>query len=122
LSIFAAAALALAAVGLYGLMSYSVEQRAQEIGIRIALGAGPAGVRNMILWQGGRLTTAGVVLGLGAAFTLSRVMSSAVFGLATWDPSVFAVVAVLLAAVSISAVYVPALAATRVDPMRTLRR
>jgi predicted permease len=122
LSIFAAAALALAAVGLYGLMSYSVEQRAQEIGIRIALGAGPAGVRNMILWQGGRLTTAGVVLGLGAAFTLSRVMSSAVFGLATWDPSVFAGGAALLAAVSISAVYVPALAATRVDPMRTLRR
>jgi len=122
LSIFAAAALALAAVGLYGLMSYSVEQRTQEIGIRIALGAGPAGVRNMILQQGGRLTIAGVALGLGAAFSLSRVMSSAVFGIATWDPLVFAAVATLLAAVSLTAVYVPALAATRVDPMRTLRR
>jgi putative ABC transport system permease protein len=122
LSIFAAAALLLAAVGLYGLMSYSVEQRAQEIGIRIALGAGPGGVRNMILWQGGRLTTAGVLLGLGTAFGLSRVMSSAIFGIATWDPAVFAAVAALLAAVSISAAYVPALAATRVDPVRTLRR
>ncbi len=103
-------------------MSYSVEQRAREIGIRIALGAGPAGVRNMILLQGGRLTTAGVVLGLGSAVILSRVMSSAVFGVATWDPAVFATVAALLATVSISAVYVPALAATRVDPVRTLRR
>jgi putative ABC transport system permease protein len=122
LSIFAAAALTLAAVGLYGLMSYSVEQRAQEIGIRIALGAGPAGVRNMILQQGGRLTIAGVALGLGAAFTLSRVMSSAVFGIATWDPAVFAAVATLLTGVSLTAVYLPALAATRVDPMCTLRR
>jgi ABC-type antimicrobial peptide transport system permease subunit len=76
----------------------------------------------MILRQGGRLTIAGVALGLGAAFTLSRVMSSAVFGIATWDPAVFAAVATLLAAVSLTAVYLPALAATRVDPMRTLRR
>jgi ABC-type antimicrobial peptide transport system permease subunit len=122
LSIFAVAALALAAVGLYGLMSYSVEQRAQEIGIRIALGAGPGGVRNMILLQGGRLTLAGVMLGLGAAFALSRVMSSAVFGIATWDPQVFMMVAGLLGSVSLVAMYVPALAATRVDPLQTLRR
>jgi predicted permease len=122
LSIFAVAALVLAAVGLYGLMSYSVEQRAPEIGIRLALGAGPAGVRNMFLLQGGRLTAAGVALGLAAALSLSRVMSSVVSGIATWDPAVFAGVAALLAAVSISAVYVPALSATRVDPLQTLRR
>jgi predicted permease len=122
LSIFAGAALVLAGVGLYGVMSYSVEQRTQEIGIRIALGAGPAGVRNMFLRQGGRLTLAGVAFGLGAAVSTSRALSSVVFGMATWDPGVFAGVAALLAAVSITAAYVPALAATRVDPMRTLRR
>ena len=95
---------------------------AQEIGIRIALGAGPAGVRNTILLQGGRLTVVGVTLGLGAAFTVSRVISSAVFGIATWDPQVFVVVAALLGSVSLVAMYVPAPAATRVDPLRTLRR
>jgi putative ABC transport system permease protein len=122
LAIFAGAALLLAAVGLYGLMSYSVEQRTQEIGIRIALGASPAGVRNMVLAQGGRLTAAGVCLGVGAAIGLSRLMSSVVFGIATWDPAVFGAVAALLAVVSVTAVYVPALAATRVEPTEALRR
>ena len=122
LGIFSGAALLLAAVGLYGLISYSVEQRTQEIGIRVALGARPAGVRNMVLAQGGRLTAAGVALGLGAAMTVSRLMSSVVFGIATWDPAIFVGVAALLSAVSLTAVYVPALAATRVDPMDALRR
>lgn len=122
LGIFAAAALLLAAVGLYGLMAYSVQQRTQEIGIRIALGAGPASVRNMVLAQGGRLTAAGVVLGLAAAASLSRVMASMIFGIATWDPAVFAAVAALLGFVGLAAVYIPALSATRVDPITTLRR
>jgi ABC-type antimicrobial peptide transport system permease subunit len=122
LGIFAAAALVLAAVGLYGLMAYSVQQRTQEIGIRIALGAGPASVRNMVLAEGGRLTAAGVLLGLGAAIALSRAMASAIFGIAAWDPMVFAGVAALLCLVGLTAVYIPALAATRVDPLRALKR
>jgi putative ABC transport system permease protein len=122
LGVFAAAALVLAAVGLYGLMAYSVEQRRQEIGIRLALGADPASLRNMVLAQGGRLTAAGVCLGLAAAFLLARVMASVVVGMAAWDTTVFASVAVLLAFVSLAAAYVPAQDATRTDPLRALRR
>jgi putative ABC transport system permease protein len=122
LAIFAGAALVLATVGLYGLMAYSVQQRTQEIGIRIALGASPASVRNMVLAQGGRLTAAGVLLGLGAAVSLSHAMASMIFGIATWDPVVFTGVAALLGFVGLAAVYIPALAATRVDPTDAFRR
>jgi ABC-type antimicrobial peptide transport system permease subunit len=122
LGVFAGAALVLAAVGLYGLMSYSVEQRRQEIGIRLALGAAPGTLRNMVLAQGGQLTAAGVCLGLAAAFLLARVMASVVVGMAAWDTTVFACVAALLAAVSLAAVYVPARDATRTDPLTALRR
>ena len=76
----------------------------------------------MVLAQGGRLTAAGVALGLASAMTVSRLMSSVVFGIATWDPAIFAGVAALLTVVSLTAVYVPALAATRVDPIDALRR
>ncbi len=122
LGVFAAAALVLAAVGLYGLMAYSVEQRRQEIGIRLALGADPASLRNMVLAQGGRLTAAGVCLGLAAAFLLARLMATVVVGMAAWDTTVFASVAALLSFVSLAAAYVPAQDATRTDPLRALRR
>ena len=98
MSVFAAVALLLAIVGFYGLMSYSVQQRTQEIGIRMALGAVPADVRGMILLEGLRLAAAGVVLGTGAALVLTRVMVSLVFGVKTYDPAVFIGVAALLSA------------------------
>jgi hypothetical protein len=122
LTVFAAAALVLAAVGLYGVMSYSVEQRRQELGIRLALGAEPATLRAMVIAQGGRLTAAGVGMGLGLAFLLARILASRITGLAAWDTAVFASVAALLALVSLAAVYLPAQEATRVDPLRVLRR
>ena len=122
LGVFAGAALVLAAVGLYGLMSYSVEQRRQEIGIRLALGAAPGALRNMVLAQGGQLTAAGVCLGLAAAFLLARLMASVVVDMPAWDTTVFACVAGLLAVVSLAAVYVPAQDATRTDPLTALRR
>lgn len=89
LTIFGCAALLLAAIGIYGLMAYSVAQRTQEIGIRLALGAGLSNVQNMVIFQGLRLAAAGVVIGLGAAFWLSRLIASLLFGVKTWDPIVF---------------------------------
>ncbi|HET7695783.1 MAG TPA: ABC transporter permease [Vicinamibacterales bacterium] len=118
---FAVAALILAAVGFYGLMSYSVQQRTQEIGIRMALGALPEDVRNMILVQGLRLAAAGVVFGVGAALVLTRVMVSLVFGVRTYDPAVFAAVALLLTVVAAVAALIPAYRATRVDPLAAIR-
>jgi predicted permease len=118
---FAAVALLLAIVGFYGLMSYSVQQRTQEIGIRMALGAVPADVRNMVLWQGLRLAAAGVVLGIGAALVLTRVMVSLIFGVATYDPVVFGGVALLLSAVALLAALIPAHRATRVNPLDAVR-
>ncbi|MBZ5623406.1 MAG: ABC transporter permease [Acidobacteriia bacterium] len=121
LSVFAAIALLLAAVGLYGLMAYSVQQRTQEIGIRMALGAGPEDVRNLVVMQGMRLALLGILIGIPTALALTRVMVSMIFGIRTWDPAVFAVVAVLLSAVALFATYVPSLRATRVDPVDALR-
>ena len=118
---FAAAALLLAVVGFYGLMSYSVQQRTQEIGIRMALGAVPGDVRTMILVQGLRLAGAGVLLGTGAALVLTRVMVSLVFGVTTYDPAVFAGVALLLSVVALLAALVPAHRATRVNPLDAVR-
>jgi putative ABC transport system permease protein len=121
LTIFASVALLLAAIGIYGLMAYSVQQRTQEIGIRMALGASPKNVRRMVVLQGMRLVLAGVVIGVGAALALSRYMASLVFGVKTWDPAVFVTVVVLLSAVAWAAAYVPSLRASRVDPMVALR-
>ena len=120
-SVFAGVALLLAVIGFYGLMSYSVQQRTQEIGIRMALGAVPADVRNMVLLQGLRLAAAGVVLGVAAALVLTRVMATLVFGIATYDPAVFAGVVLLLSAVSSIAALVPAHRATRVNPLDAVR-
>jgi putative ABC transport system permease protein len=121
LAIFGCAALLLAAIGIYGLMAYSVAQRTQEIGIRLALGAGSSKVRNMVVFQGIRLAVAGVICGLAAAFGLTRLISSFLFGVKAWDPLVFATVPGILIGVALVAVWLPAMRASRVDPMHALR-
>jgi predicted permease len=121
LTTFAIVSLSLAVIGMYGLMSYSVQQRTQEIGIRMALGAVQADVRNMILAQGLRLAGFGVGLGIAAALLLTRLMATVVFGVRTYEPSVFGAVAVLLAAVALVAAYVPARRATQINPLDALR-
>ncbi|MGD0303613.1 MAG: ABC transporter permease [Candidatus Acidiferrales bacterium] len=121
LSIFAGVALLLAAIGIYGLMAYSVQQRTQEIGIRMALGASPSTVRKMVVFQGMRLAAIGVVIGVVAALALTRFMAGLIYGVKTWDPAVFITITVLLSAVSFLATYIPAVRASRVDPMESLR-
>jgi len=121
LSIFAGLALLLAAIGIYGLMTYSVQQRTQEIGIRMALGASPGSVRKMVVLQGMRLAAVGVVIGVAAALALTRFMAGLIYGVKTWDPVVFVTIAVLLGTVSWLATYIPARRASRVEPMVALR-
>jgi putative ABC transport system permease protein len=119
--IFAALALLLAAIGIYGVMSYTVSQRRQEIGLRMALGAQLTNVRGMILGQTLKLTLIGVGLGLAGAFVVARFLSSLVFGVGTYDPVTFFSVALLLIAVALTASYIPARRAMRVDPIVALR-
>ena len=121
LAIFAGVGLLLAAIGIYGLTSYSVEQRTQEIGIRMALGAGPADVRKMVVMQGMWLALIGVLLGVAAALALTRLIAGFLYGVKTWDPVSLISVAGLLIAVSLLATYVPARRASRVDPIIALR-
>jgi putative ABC transport system permease protein len=121
MSVFGASALLLAAIGIYGLMAYSVEQRTQEIGIRLALGAQPHEVRRMVVKQGLWLTLAGVAVGLGAAFGLSRLLAAFLYEVTTHDPLVFATVPVLLTLVALLAIWHPAQHASRVDPLVALR-
>jgi len=121
LTTFAAVALLLAVMGLYGLMSYSVQQRTQEIGIRMALGAAPAQVRRLVIVEGLRLAIAGVACGAVSALVLTRLMVNLIFGVATWDPAVFLLVATLLSTVALVAVYVPAARATRIQPLDAVR-
>jgi putative ABC transport system permease protein len=121
LTVFGAAALLLAAIGVYGLMSYSVAQRTQEIGIRLALGAELSQVRNMVIAQGMGLAIVGVVIGTAAAFGLSRLIESLLFGVTARDPAVFVAVPAVLTVVALFAVWLPALRATRIDPIEALR-
>jgi putative ABC transport system permease protein len=121
MTVFGCAALLLAAIGIYGLMAYSVEQRTREIGIRLALGAEAGQVRNMIVRQGTGLALAGVVVGLGAAWGLSRVIESLLFGVTARDPLVFVAVPAVLSVVAFLAVWLPANRASRVNPVDSLR-
>ncbi len=121
LGLFAVLALMLATVGIYGVMSYVVTQRAREIGIRLALGATPRGILGLVVRQGMRLTLAGVGIGLLGAFAITRLMSSLLFGVGTMDPFTFGAIAMLLSAVALIAIYVPAQRAARIDPMISLR-
>jgi len=121
LSIFAGVALVLTIVGLYGVMSYSVVQRTNEIGIRLALGAQSRDVLLMIVKQGSRLIVVGLLIGLAGAFAATRVIASLLFGVTTKDPFTFVAAAVLLAIVALLACYVPAWRATKVDPLEALR-
>ena len=121
LSIFGASALILAAIGIYGLMAYSVQQRTQEMGIRMALGADRGRIRNLVVWQGMRLAIVGAIVGLGAAFALTRFIASFLFGVKPYDPMVFVTVPVALSAVALFAVWLPATRASKLDPMESLR-
>ena len=121
MTVFGASALLLAAIGIYGLMAYSVEQRTQEIGIRLALGAQVTQVKNMVVLQGMRLAVVGVILGVAAAFGLARVIATFLFGVTARDPMVFVGVPVVLTLVALLAVWIPARRASRVDPIIALR-
>jgi len=118
---FAFLALLLGTIGLYGLVAYSVSQRTQEIGIRMALGAQRGNVLQMVLTQGVRLIVPGVAIGIAAALLVSYFMRSMLFGIRSWDPVIFALVTAVLALVTLAASYLPARAATKVDPMVALR-
>src|SRR5262249_53798955 len=120
-SVFAVLALIIAGVGIYGVISYSVGQRTQEIGIRMALGADQTSVGRMVTLQAAKLTALGIVLGLIGAFGVTRLMASQLFQVSPTDPPTFTIVCVLLAISGIGAASVPALRAARVDPMVALR-
>ncbi len=122
MTVFAVLALSLAAVGIYGLMSYSVEQRTQEIGIRMALGANQGRIMRLILGQSMILAAIGTVVGLVAAFFVTRLLAGLLFGMKSTSPLTYSAVVVILAAVALFAAFVPARRATRVDPMLALRQ
>jgi len=121
LAIFAGVALVLAGVGIYGVMSYSVAQRTREIGIRMALGAHTGAVLKLAVGYGMKLVLIGVVVGLIAAFALTRVMSTLLFGITATDPATFTLISLLLVFVAALASYIPARRATKVDPIIALR-
>ena len=121
MTVFGAAALLLAAIGIYGLMAYTVAQRTQEMGIRLALGAQVSAVRNIVVFHGMRLALVGVVIGTLAALGLARFMASFLFDVSQWDPLVFTTVPIVLALVAFVAVWVPARRASRTELVRVLR-
>lgn len=119
--VFAATALLLAAVGIYGVMAYTVAQRAREIGIRMALGARTADVRSMVIRQSMQLVLVGLAIGIPAAVALGRLYTSLRFGVRAADPANFTGVVAILSAIALAASYIPAVRATRVDPIVVLR-
>jgi ABC-type antimicrobial peptide transport system permease subunit len=119
--LFAVAALGLAAIGIYGVVAFSVARRTQEIGVRMALGARRGDVLRLIVGQGARLAVLGVVIGIVASLAVTRLLSSLLFGVGAMDPITFAGVAALLAAVALLASYIPARRAVRLDPTVALR-
>jgi len=121
LALFAGIALLLAAVGIYGVIAYSVARRTHEIGVRMALGAGRANVLGMVMRQGARLALIGIALGLAGAFILTRLLSTLLFGVSATDPFTFAAVALGLLAVALLATFIPAHRATRISPVTALR-
>jgi predicted permease len=121
MSLFAASALLLAAIGIYGLLAYSVEQRTHEIGIRVAMGAEAAQVRRMVVREGMRLALIGVAIGIAAALALARSIASFLYGVEAWDPLAFTIVPIVLLAVAFLAMWLPARRASRVDPIVALR-
>ncbi len=121
MSLFAVMALTLTAVGIYGVIGYSVSQQTKEIGIRMALGEGPARIRNVVVVNGLKLIVASLVLGLITAAALSRVLSNLLYAVSATDPLTFAVISAVLVLVAVAASYLPAVRATRIDPLKALR-
>ena len=121
LTLFSGVALAIATVGIYGVVSYSVARRTKEFGLRMVLGAQGSDVLGLVLKQGAGMIVIGVVAGLAIAFALTRLMASLLFGIAPTDLATYATVTAVLFGVGLAACYIPAKRATRVDPIRTLR-